>query len=142
MSQLKYENMHTMDWTDAEIWEFIKEDDIEALIRIPIKMGFNHLNWRFTQQICAILSEHENETVRANSFFGLGYTAMTRKSLDKNVVKPLFLRGLNDPSELVRSNAQDMLEMTNQYMGWKIGSAASNKAREKAYYEKHKPKTH
>ncbi len=136
MTKLKYTDVHTHEFTDSEVWEAIKSDDVEALRLLPIKLGYNHENWRFVQEISVQLSDHPDENVRGNSFRGLGYTAMNHQKLEKNIVKPILLRGLKDESEWVRVCAQDALEDVNHYMNWKIGSAKANKEREKKVFEK------
>ena len=135
MTKLKYVSVHELEFSDREIQDLIKEDDREALILLPMKLGFCHESWRFTQDICVKLSEHPDETIRANSFYGLQYTAMNLGKLEKNIVKPILLRGIKDESERVRSQAQGAIEGINQYMGWRIGTAKENKKRERKYYD-------
>ena len=136
MSKLKYQDVHTNEFSDADVWDAIKQDDLEALKLIPIKLGFSHENWRFVQDVSLKLSEHSDENVRANSFRGFAYTAMNLNKLEKNIVKPVLLRGLKDESDWVRTCAQDAMDDINHYMGWKIGSAKANKEREKRFYER------
>jgi hypothetical protein len=136
MTKLIYTDVHSLEWNDAEIWNIVKQNDQEALLLLPMKLGFNHKDWRFVQNICVVLSEHKNESIRGNSFYGLGYAAMTHRKLEKNIVKPILLRGLKDPSEYVRQNAQTVIDDVNRIMKWKIGSAPANKLREKSYYER------
>lgn len=136
MTKLIYTDVHTLEWNDADIWNIVKQNDLEALLLLPMKLGFNHTDWRFIQNICVVLSEHENEAIRGNSFYGLGYAAMTHRKLEKNIVKPVLLRGLKDQSQYVRQNAQVALDDVNQYMKWKIGGASANKLREKRYNER------
>ena len=135
MTKLKYVSVHELEFSDSEIWDLIKNDDREALILLPMKLGFCHENWRFVQDVCIKLSEHSDEIIRANSFYGLQYTAMNLERLEKNIVKPILLRGLKDHSELVRGQAQFAIEEINRYMGWRVGSAKQTKAREKQFYE-------
>ena len=138
MSKLKYRDVHTNEFSDSEIWEAIKNDDREALILIPIKLGFCHDNWRFTQEVSVRLSEHPDETIRGNSMRGFAYTAMNHGKLEKNIVKPVLLRALKDSSDWVKGCAQDAIDDVNNYMGWRIGTAKENKEREKRFYERRK----
>jgi hypothetical protein len=133
MSKLIYQDVHTNEFSDSDVWDAINADDVEALKLLPIKLGFSHENWRFVQDISVKLSEHPNEDVRGNSFRGLAYTAMNLSKLEKNIVKPVLLRGLKDESDWVKMCAQEALDDINQYLGWKIGSAKANKEREKRY---------
>ena len=138
MTERKYVNVHELEYSDSEVWELIKNNDEEALITLPIKLGFCHENWNFIQMVSIKLSDHPNETIRGNSFFGLQYAAMNHRKLEKNIVKPILLRGLKDESEWVRGKAEFAIEDINHYMNWNIGGAAKNKERVKAYYEKKK----
>lgn len=133
MTKLKYVDVHSLKYTDSEVWELIKKDDREALITLPIRLGFCHENWRFVQEVCIKLSEHPDETIRGNSFYGLQYVAMNLGRLEKNVVKPILLRGLKDESELVKSRAACAIEDINQFLNWRIGTAAANKLKERSY---------
>jgi hypothetical protein len=130
MEKFKYIDAHTLQITDSEVLAAIKNDDIELLRLIPVKLGLNHKNWNFIQNVSVKLSEHPNENIRGNSFRGFGYAAMNHRKLEKNIVKPVLLRGIKDESEWVRSCAEDALDQVNSYMGWKIGSAKKNKERE------------
>lgn len=76
MSKLKYQDVHPNEFSDADVWEAIKQDDVEALKLIPIKLGFSHENSRFVQDVSLKLSEHPDENVRGNAFRGFAYTAM------------------------------------------------------------------
>lgn len=100
---MKYVNLHELNFSDAEIVELIRNDVRDVLIELPIRLGFCHENWKFIQDICVQLSEHPDEIIRGNSFYGLMYAAMNHRKLEKNIVKPVLLRGLQDRSELVRS---------------------------------------
>ena len=127
MTNLVYKDVHTLEWSDAQIRKLVRQNDTQALLLLPMKLGFNHKNWKFIQDICVVLSEHQDESIRGNSFYGLGYTAMTHGTLEKNIVKPILLRGLKDESPYVRETAQIALELVNQFMKWKIGSAPKRK---------------
>jgi hypothetical protein len=77
MSKLLYRDVHTNEFSDAEIWDAVKNNDTEALVLIPMKLGFCHDNWKFTQDVSVVLSE------QGNSMRGFAYTAMTHKKLEK-----------------------------------------------------------
>lgn len=136
MSKLKYVSVHELEFNDAEIMQLIKDDDREALLLLPMKLGFCHESWRFIQDVCKTLSEHPDETIRANSFYGFQYTAMNLGRLEKNIIKPILLRGLKDESSLVREQAQYSIEEINRFMNWRIASAKMNKEKERKYYQK------
>jgi len=116
MSKLIYQDVHTNEFSDSDVWDAIKSDDVEALTLIPIKLCFCHENWRFVQDVSVRRSEHPNEYVRGNSFRGFAYTAMNLNKLEKNIVKPILLRGIKDESDWVKGCAQDALDDINHYL--------------------------
>ena len=122
--------------TDREVIDAINEDDLEVVRLIPIRLGFNHENWKFIQDICVRLSEHRDPRVRTNSLLGLSYAARFRGRVDKNIVKPVLLRGLKDPDQVVAGTAQDAIDDINHLMGWRIGGAKKQKQVEARYEKK------
>ncbi len=87
MTRLIYDDVHTNEFSDADVWHAIKHDDTEALKLIPIKLGFCHPNWKFTQDVSVQLSAHADDIVRGNALKGFAYTAMNHGKLEKNIVK-------------------------------------------------------
>jgi hypothetical protein len=122
--------------TDREAMDAIARNDVERLRTLPIDLGFNHENWRFIQDVCVKLSEHEDPWIRSNSFLGLSYAARFRGRVEKNIVKPILLRGLKDEDRRVAAVAEDAIEEINHLMGWHIGGAKGQKERETRYEEK------
>ena len=123
--------------TEEEVFDAIEQDDIERLIRIPIRLGFHHENWKFIQDISIRLTEHPNANVRANAFLGIHYAARFRGRIEKNVVKPVLLRGLRDPDPSVAMRAQDTIDEVNHLLKWNIGGARRQKNIEKRYEQRH-----
>src|SRR2546423_997491 len=126
MSELIYKEPEPI--TDREVVAAIKKDDLELVRLIPIRLGFNHENWKFIQDICVQLSGHRDPWVRANSLLGLSYAARFRGRVEKNVVKPVLLRGLLDTDPHVAGTAHDVIEDINHLMKWRIGGAKKQKA--------------
>ena len=122
--------------SEKEVFEAIDNDDINRLIMIPIELGFHHENWKFIQDISVRLSEHPDSRVRANSFFGIEYSARFKGKLEKNIAKPLLLRGLRDEDPHVVARVEDTIESVNHLMGWNIGGAKHQKEIEKRFESK------
>jgi len=120
---------------DREVVDALNGDDLDVVRLIPIRLGFNHENWKFIQDVCVRLSEHRDPQVRSNSLLGLSYAARFRGRVEKNVVKPVLLRGLKDSDPVVAGTAQDAIDDINRLMGWRIGGARKQKQVE-ALYEK------
>jgi len=127
--------------SDKEITQAIKENNIEILKDLCIPLGKQHENWRFAQDICVKLSDHENEGIRASALLGLSMTVMRNLKIEKNIIKPVLLRGLKDESEEVRNAAKTTIQDINSWMKWNIGQAQRNKSNEKRYQERKSKKS-
>ncbi|MES2694775.1 MAG: hypothetical protein V4773_14985 [Verrucomicrobiota bacterium] len=115
----------------------IEKDDVDVVQRIPIRLGFHHENWKFIQDICVQLADHRDPWVRANSLLGLSYAARFRGRVEKNVVKPVLLRGLRDAVPHVAATAKEAIQDINLLLNWRIGGAKKQKAIE-ARFDKRK----
>ena len=93
-----------------------------------MSVGEYHPDWKFAQDLCIRLSEHENEKVRANAVLGLAYIARTKGRLEKHLVKPILLRELKNCADL-RWRIIDSIEDINLFMKWDIGKIALDKNR-------------
>ncbi|MEK5439308.1 MULTISPECIES: hypothetical protein [Paenibacillus] len=83
---------HIAEYTDHEIREILFRQELEELIYLPISVGLYHHSWKFAQDICIKLAQHEDARVRANSIFGLAHIARTKGRLDKRLVKPIIFK--------------------------------------------------
>ncbi len=119
--------------SDREVIAAINRDDVDVVRQIPIRLGFNHENWKFIQDVCVRLSGHRDAFVRSNSLLGLTYAARFRKRVEKNIVKPVLLRALKDADPDVAGTAQDAIQDINRLMGWRIGGAKRQKEIETRY---------
>lgn len=116
--------------TEQEVFEAIRRNDVERMIKIPIELGFHHENWRFIQDISVKLAEHEDSRVRANALYGIEYAARFRGRVERNIVKPVLLRALRDQDAEVSSRARETIDAVNHLMGWNIAGASKQKALE------------
>ena len=127
--------------SDTEIMQAIKENNEELLKDLCIPLGKMHENWRFSQDVCVKLSDHGNEVIRSSALLGLSMTVMRHLKIEKNIVKPVLLRGRNDQSEVVRNAAETAINDINSWMKWSIGQAQKNKENEKRYEERKNKKS-
>lgn len=104
----------------------IEGKSIDDLILLPLSMGETCPSWKKTQDICVILSNHDDERVRANSALGLAYTARTKRRLEKHIVKPVLLNLLKTTNEY-QWRIIDSIEDINYYLKWTIGKNAIKK---------------
>lgn len=116
--------------TREEVKEILESNDMDALITLPLSLGEYESDWKFAQDICMKLAQHEDERVRANAALGLAYVARTKGKLEKNLVKPVLLKLLNDCEEY-QWRVMDAIEDINLYMGWHIGKKAIQRIEEK-----------
>lgn len=122
---------------DGEAMDAIARDDVERLRTLPIDLAFHHENWRFIQDICVRLSDHKDPTVRGNALEGFHLVAEFHRRLEKNVVKPVLLRGQKDEDAFVASKARDVISYVNHRLKWRIGGAKRQKEIE-ARFEKNR----
>ncbi|WP_343363829.1 hypothetical protein [Listeria seeligeri] len=66
--------------------EHMKKNDTTIFI------GRVFRDWKFAQNTCLTLAEHEIPAIRANAILGLAYIARNKRILEKNLVKPVILR--------------------------------------------------
>lgn len=109
--------------TREEVKEILKSNDMDALITLPLSLGEYESDWKFAQDMCMKLAQHEDERVRANAALGLAYVARTKGKLEKNLVKPVLLQLLNDCEEY-QWRVIDAINDINLYMNWRIGKKA------------------
>lgn len=116
--------------TREEVKEILQSNDMDALITLPLSLGEYELDWKFAQDTCMKLAQHEDERVRANAALGLAYIARTKGKLEKNLVKSVLLQLLNDCEEY-QWRVIDAINDINLYMGWNIGKKAIQRIEEK-----------
>lgn len=67
------------EFNDEEAEKIIKSGSIEEMTLFSLSVGEYHHDWKKAQDICIVLSNHENEAVRANAALGFAYIARTKK---------------------------------------------------------------
>jgi hypothetical protein len=117
--------------SDKEITRAVKTNDLDLLSDLCIPLAKLHENWKFVQEVCVELSGHENEGIRGSALMGLSMVSLFHNKLEKNIVKPVLLRGLKDDSEFVKRAANTAIQDINSRLQWKIGIAQTKKVKEK-----------
>ena len=105
--------------SDEEIKRILREGTYEETVRLPLEVGMNHHDWKFAQNVCLQLAEHEDEAVRANAVLGLAYIARTKGELSKHLVKPVIFRELRR-SENFKWRIEDAICDINLFLGWNL----------------------
>ena len=98
-----------------------KVTNLDELILLPLGVGMNHPDWKYSQDLCLKLTDHSDWRVRANAFRGLEYTAMTKGKLEKHLVKPILLKALRS-DDYERLDIIHITERINNLLNWKIGT--------------------
>lgn len=112
--------------SDQEINNILKSEDRDLLMRLPLSVGEYHPNWKFSQDICAELSNHLDPAIRANAVLGIAYIARTKGKLEKHIVKPIVLKELRDNKEF-EWRINDSIDDINLFMKWNLGKNSRNK---------------
>ncbi|CAH2715956.1 hypothetical protein BACCIP111895_03140 [Neobacillus rhizosphaerae] len=109
------------EFSNEQIREIFNSKVIDELITLPLSVGEYHINWKYAQDLCAKLSEHENPLIRANAVLGFAYIARTKGMLEKHIVKPIVLKELRENREF-HWRIIDAITDINLFMKWKIGA--------------------
>lgn len=111
---------HIPRYTRAEIDNAISEDDRDILIYAGISAAHHDSDWKYAQDLCILLYDHPNKTVRGNAILGLSYIAHDHGNLDRDAVESILLRALRDSEEEVRIRAKDTIREINSKLSWNI----------------------
>ncbi|WP_246070708.1 hypothetical protein [Paenibacillus kobensis] len=109
--------------SNDEINEIMARNELDELRSLPFSVGMYHPNWKYAQDLCIKLSQHEDAALRANAVLGLAYVARTKAHLEKHLVKPVLLRELRENPEY-RWRINDAIGDINLFLKWKIGDKA------------------
>lgn len=112
------------DLSTEEVIECLNRNQLEELLRLPLSVSENYLNWKFAQDICVRLSNHESPAVRVNAVLGFAYITRTKRQLEKHIVKPIMLKELRENREY-NWRILDSISDINLFMKWKIGKRAT-----------------
>ncbi|WP_254075514.1 hypothetical protein [Paenibacillus tritici] len=107
--------------SSEEVMNVLNRNQLEELLILPLSVGENHPNWKFAQDVCVQLSNHESSDVRANAVLGFAYIARTKGQLEKHIVKPVVLRELRENHEY-SWRITDSIEDINLFMKWNMAS--------------------
>jgi len=92
---------------------------MEELLVLPLALGEHFLDWKYAQDVCLRLAEHDSLLVRANACLGLAYVARTKGCLEKHLVKPILLRELRSQTKF-RWRIEDAILDINHYLKWRL----------------------
>lgn len=105
--------------TDSEIFAILEHGNINDLSTLPLTVGEHHPDWKFAQNVCVRLSDHNDAMIRANAMLGFAYIARTKGKLDKNIVKPIILRELKE-NKFNKGRITDAIDDIKIFMKWDV----------------------
>ncbi|WP_233500621.1 hypothetical protein [Paenibacillus antibioticophila] len=110
---------HIEEYSDQEIEEMLERQEVEELMYLSLSVGMYHHNWKFAQDICLRLAQHENPIVRSNAIMGIAHVARTKRKLDKRLVKPIVLKELRENKEN-KGTILDAISDINLFLKWNL----------------------
>lgn len=106
-------------FTKAEIEQALIEDDVEKLIYVSLFASLHFEERRVAEEICIKLANHPHSSVRAMAIESFEHLARIDGKLNKNIIKPIIEKSLNDKNEFVRGKAEETKKATIYYLKWK-----------------------
>ncbi|MBM5598270.1 hypothetical protein D8Y16_14210 [Listeria seeligeri] len=102
-----------------EVLEVLKNGTYEEIMILPLSLGEFFPDWKFAQNTCLKLAEHEDPAIRANAILGIAYIARNKRILEKKLVKPVILRELKENTDY-QWRIQDAIDDIAIFLKWKI----------------------
>jgi len=119
VSKLVYKPLESL--SKLEIQELLKKGKEDELLSLSLSVGEYCEDWKYSQDICLNLMEHDSAEIRANAALGLAYIARKHRMLDKRLVKPYLLKELRENFEF-EWRIKDAISDINMFMGWNLAS--------------------
>lgn len=99
-----------------------RENDLAALVRGVIAVALHDRDFDYAQDLCLRLATHPHLNVRGNAFQAIGHLVRLHQRLDEPRARPLIDAALRDPSEYVRTQAEEVRDETARVLCWEWGS--------------------
>lgn len=113
----KYEEIGP--WSREAVEKALEDNDPEHLRYMVVAVSMHELDWEYAQAICIRLSSHPHFNVRGNAVLGFGHISRVHGQLDRERVQPIIKAALLDESEYVRGHANDAIDDTQHFLGWR-----------------------
>ena len=107
-------------FTKAEMEEAFVENDIEKLTYVSLFASLYYEDRDFAEEICIKLAAHPSSNVRAMAIESFEHIARIDGKLNKEIVKPILEKALNDEDEFVRQKADDAKDEIKYFLKWKF----------------------
>ena len=108
MKNLIYKEIPEYDRATAlqEIDSCVTTRVVDALLAL----AFYEPDWRWVQGLCVEHSRSANENVRGVAILCFGHLARIHRMLDTEMVVPVIINAMADPSNFVRGHSEDALD--------------------------------
>jgi len=108
-----------LNWDEDLVNEALRRNAQDVLIHLVIWVSMNGDDWRYAQALCVRLSSHPNPVIRGDAMLGFGHIARVHHRLQRSIVQPVILSGLQDPDDFVRGQAETAKDDTSLFLGWR-----------------------
>lgn len=109
-------------WDERDVEAVMARGDPMELLYVPIAVGMNadafERDW--AEELCHTLAEHPHFNVRGNALLGLGHIARVCGALDTARAGTAISRGLGDPDEFVRGQAEGAAADLDMYLNFRV----------------------
>src|SRR5262249_25950191 len=96
-----------------------RDNDLAALVRGVIAVALHDRDFDYAQNLCFRLAAHSNLNVRGNALQAIGHLIRLHRRLDETRARPIIVASLRDPSEYVRTQAEEVRDESARELGWK-----------------------
>ncbi len=116
--KMKYEEIRELSETEIEaaIWR----DNPDELLYVVLSAALYSEDSAWAEDVCVRLAAHQHYNVRGNAVLGFGHIARIHEKLDEVKVKPLIESALEDESEYVRGQAEDVKGDIKFHLRWRF----------------------
>ncbi|MEM8720522.1 MAG: hypothetical protein AAGE84_14660 [Cyanobacteria bacterium P01_G01_bin.39] len=116
--KLTYKPLPNLETKD-NVNHILNHGNKNELAVLALSIGEYFPDWKFAQDICLQLADHNDKTISSNACLGLSYIARTKGNLEKHLVKPILIRELRKHHDF-KWRVLDAIADINRYMGWKL----------------------
>lgn len=98
-----------------EILNLINSEESDTKVKGLISLAYSADDRDFAQELMVRYSQHSNENIRGIAILCFGHIARIHRKINKKLVMPIILDGLNDKSQFVRGHSQSALDDINMF---------------------------
>ena len=119
---MRYEEIRPATIEDAQASFALGDFDTLAQQVVAVALSTNDV--RGASALCADVARVKHSLARGNAILCLGHLARRFGDLDRSIVEPLVIAGLNDPDAWVRGHAHSAADDLETFLGWQTHARA------------------